>query len=447
MRRHTLALFLMLSAALPGLARKPGDTIKPGWNLFSKQQDMQLGQQAARQIVQQYQIVDNREMQEYVTRIGKRLAAVKEADEYPYTFTVVNDKSINAFALPGGPTFVHTGLLAAADNEAQVAGVLAHEISHVALRHGTNQASKANLLQIPALIAGVATGNNLWASLIQIGATGMMLKFSRTAESQADLLGTQIMAKAGYNPVEMARFFEKLEAEGGSRAPQFLSDHPNPGNRVKAVEEEVRGLPRGAYNANAGDFSAMKRLSLQYAGGARPGSPQQSASPSAPPAAPSGSMKQLQGREFALSYPGQWEVFGDNNSASFTIAPRQGIVQGRNGAQIGYGAMVSYFFPKDTRGKGLKDYTNELIHNLHSQNPSMQLSSQNQRKLKIDGNQALISMMQSESPFPGRTEVDMLLTVERPEGVLYMVCIAPDKEFRDVQRTFEDMIQSVRFSN
>src|SRR5258706_1714563 len=229
-----------------GLRRRPGLEGKPGFNLFSKQHDIQLGLQTAAQVSKQYQVVPNQELQDCLRRVGERLAAQKEPREsgLQFTYTLVNDKTVNAFALPGGPTFVHTGLILAADNEAQVAGVLAHEMSHVILRHGTNQASKANLMQIPALLAGAATGSNLLDQLANLGAVGMLLKFSRNDESQADALGTKIMNEAGYNPIEMAHFLEKLQAEGGSRAPQFLSDHPNPGNRVQAVQAEIRALPQ-----------------------------------------------------------------------------------------------------------------------------------------------------------------------------------------------------------
>src|SRR5712692_8193313 len=247
--RHTLTIVMAMILTVPALARRPGEDIKPGFNLFSKQQDIQLGLAAASEVRKQYQVVPNQELQDYIRRIGERLAAQKEPREsgFQFTYTLVNDKSVNAFALPGGPTFVHTGLILAADNEAQVAGVLAHEISHVILRHGTNQASKANLMQIPALLAGAVTGSDLLAQLTNLGAVGFLLKFSRTAESEADALGTRIMNEAGYNPIEMAHFFEKLQAEGGSRAPQFLSDHPNPGNRVSAVETEIRALPQHQY--------------------------------------------------------------------------------------------------------------------------------------------------------------------------------------------------------
>jgi hypothetical protein len=152
------------------------------------------------------------------------------------------------------------------------------------------------------------------------------------------------MNDAGYNPVEMARFFEKLEAEGGSRAPQFLSDHPNPGNRVAAVQAEIRGLPQRQYGANVGDFAAMKSLVVKLpTPPAKPGAaPANAAAPSSA-SRPSGGFKQFKGREVALSYPDNWQVFGDSNSATVTIAPREGVVQtAGGGVNVGYGVIVSF---------------------------------------------------------------------------------------------------------
>jgi predicted Zn-dependent protease len=249
--------------ALPGLAQLP--QFKPGFNLFSKDQEIQLGKEAAGQVDKQMEVIADPELNAYISSIGSKLAAQPPAGKYPYTFKVVNDSSINAFALPGGPTFVHTGLIAAADNESQLAGVLAHEISHVALRHGTNQASKANLIQLPAALAGqVAGSGSMLGQLSQLGiglgANSVLLKFSRSAESQADLMGAQIAASAGYNPVEMARFFKKLEGDGGSSGPQFFSDHPNPGNRMEAIENEIRYMPERQYDADTGQLARMKGI-------------------------------------------------------------------------------------------------------------------------------------------------------------------------------------------
>lgn len=251
---------LFVTAAL---ARRPGEPLRPGYNLFSRQQDVQLGQANAKKVLEQYQVVKNQFLQDYVARVGNRLANATEAKQsgFQFNFTVLNVGEINAFALPGGPMFIYTGLLKTCDNEAQLAGVMGHEMSHVILRHGTHEATKANFIQLPALLAGVVIGEDTVAGKLAniglgLGANSVILKFSRDAETEADALGSHLMAEAGYNPIEMAHFFEKLAA--GPRPPQFLSDHPNPGNREKAIQAELQTLPQRSYTWQTGDFSRMK---------------------------------------------------------------------------------------------------------------------------------------------------------------------------------------------
>ena len=259
------AFIVFVLLATSALAQGPTQ-IKPGFNFFSKQQDMQLGQEAAAQVRKQLTVIKDPTLTAYVNAVGKRLMASQEAKAsgFPFTFEVVADPSINAFALPGGPMFINTGLLRAVDNEAELAGVMGHEMSHVILRHATNQASKANLIELPAALAGELAGNgSMIGQLAQLGigfgANSVLLKFSRTAESQADLMGSHLMAEAGYDPMEMAKFFEKLSANGGSSASQFLSDHPNPGNREKAIEQEAARLPEQTYGYQTGKFQQMKK--------------------------------------------------------------------------------------------------------------------------------------------------------------------------------------------
>ena len=214
-------------------------------------------------------IVQNPELDNYIGSLGQTLVKSRYAGSYPYEFAVVLDPNINAFSLPGGPVFINTGLIAAADNEGQLAGVMAHEISHVALRHATNQASKANLVALPAKLAGLAGGGTMLGELAQLGigfgAKSVLLTFSRSAESQADYNGALIMADAGYNPIEMARFFQKLEAKYGNGI-QFLSDHPSPGNRVAAVDEEIHQMPPRAWNADTGRFPRIRDLVARLTG-------------------------------------------------------------------------------------------------------------------------------------------------------------------------------------
>ena len=240
--------------------------VKPGFNLFSEQQDVEIGRQSAAEAERQLPLLNDRRVEGYATEIIRRLAAAAPGAKYPYQIRVVNASDINAFSLPGGFMYVNRGLIEAARTEPELAAVLAHEMAHVALRHGTHQASKANFIELPAAIAGAVIGNNsMLGSLarlgINLGAESVLLKYSRTAESEADANGALIMNDTGYNPIEMARFFQKLESEGSkgnSLLASWLSDHPSPGNRVKAVEDEIRYLPKTSYSEM--DPAALPRV-------------------------------------------------------------------------------------------------------------------------------------------------------------------------------------------
>ena len=257
-----LAVLLLAGSMAWGQQLK---SLKPGFDMFTPQQDVQLGREAAAQVEKTQPVVKNAQIDSYINELGHRLAQSPHAGNFPFSFHVIYDKNINAFALPGGPIFVNTATFLAADNEAQLAGVLAHEMSHIALRHGTHQASKGNVINLLAGLAGAATGNGLMGALaregINLGANSVLLHYSRDAESEADYNGAQIMADAGYDPRQMAEFFRKLETHSNSSAvAQFLSDHPNPGNRVTAVEKEVQLMPSRTYNANTGHFRQIQQV-------------------------------------------------------------------------------------------------------------------------------------------------------------------------------------------
>src|SRR3989337_1871433 len=168
--RGAVALVVTLALVLAPLAQAARTLLKPGWNMFSAQQDIEVGQQVSKEAEQQLRMLNDRRVDNYLNNLGRKLAAKAPGEKYPYQFKVVNDRAINAFALPGGPIYINRGILEAADNEAQLAGVLAHEIAHVALRHGTNQASKAYVAQAPlAVLGGVLGSNSVGSVLAQLG--------------------------------------------------------------------------------------------------------------------------------------------------------------------------------------------------------------------------------------------------------------------------------------
>ena len=253
MRRISILLLLsaMSFAGLAYVVQSTPALPDPGNTGVSKEQQEQLGQQTAAEVYKQMPVMpDGSAETQYVQQLGRKLVSVIPPDNsWPYQFHVVPQKEINAFALPGGPIFVNVGTITAAADEAQLAGVMAHEISHVYMQHSIKQMKKQQLQQGVVGILGAVLGQSggTTAALARLGiglGSGMLsLKYSRSDEAQADSVGAVLMYKVGYQPVELAQFFQTLEQQGGAGGPNFLSDHPNPGNRVAAIQEEIKGWP------------------------------------------------------------------------------------------------------------------------------------------------------------------------------------------------------------
>ena len=322
--------------------------LKPPWNMYSPQTDVQLGRKNAQLLEERLPLCKDPKVDEYLTKLGMRLVSKlpTRGIQYPWEFHCVNDKSINAFALPGGFVFVNRGAIEVSDSEAQLAAVMGHELSHVALRHGTAQASKAQLAQGAAGIFGGlfggSTGGDLLTEGVALGAGGLLLRYSRGDETQADVMGTQVIYDAGYDPRAMAQFFEKLQAEtAGKNPPQFLSDHPNPDHRVERVDEEIDKLGGPPANAkrDSAEFEAIKRevLALPVVKKVAPATAAGSASP--PPPA-SSHFSEYEGSSFKLKYPDNWGKTDSDDGASF--APVGGVVQTSGGqGALAYGLIVS----------------------------------------------------------------------------------------------------------
>jgi predicted Zn-dependent protease len=264
------ALTIVLSISAAGLLAQT--VVKPPKNKYTPQQDVKLGKEAAAEVRKEYPLIEDRRITRYLSTLGDRLVAAAPASlkepVYEYSFTPVNLKEINAFALPGGPMFVNRGMFDAAASEAEVVGVMSHELAHVLLRHGTANVTKAQnpwlqLGQIAGVVGGAAVGGAAGSAIAQgsqFGLGTVLLRYSRDFEKQADLLGAQTMAQAGYDPRALARMFETIERESqGSSGggPQWLSSHPDPGNRSQYITREAEQLTL-ASAADDRDFEPVK---------------------------------------------------------------------------------------------------------------------------------------------------------------------------------------------
>ncbi len=442
--RSLLLPFLLVAGGIYGATQ-----VRPGFNLFSRDHDVQLGKEAQQEVEKQVPVVHNApELERYVSDLGAKLARASQAPDYPYNFHVVADKNINAFALPGGPVYVNTATISAAANEAQLAGVMAHEISHVALRHSTNQASKAYAWQIPVALAGGLAGGSLLGQLTQLGISlgvnSVLLKYSRDAEHDADIVGAQTMARAGYDPIEMARFFETLKAKGGNQGLQFLSDHPSPGNRVQYVSAEVKTLPQRQYTTGSSDFSRYRDMAARVPVPDPKRAYNDPSSGSHPhPEFPSGQMNTFQGSGFRIGYPSNLQPYGQQGDPTVTIAPREGLVKNASGGvEIGMGMIVGYFSPDSN---DLNTATNQFVQDLRGKNPDLRPLRGQQQKVVVDGNNGESLILSGTSPLGKQRELDSVLTVSRPQGLFYVILISPESDYTSLRPTFVQIENSIRF--
>src|SRR5215468_6515296 len=441
-----------LALSTPAFAQRT--QLRPGWNLFSVDQDIAVGKQNAVGAERQLPMCNAPKVDAYLTQLGMRLVAHLDTHgaQYPWEFHCVNDRAINAFALPGGYVFVNRGAIEAADNEAQLAGVMAHEISHVALRHGTNQASKAQATQGLLGIAGGLFGNGVSGALLtQLGsfaAGGVLLRYSRTPETQAVVSGTQVLYDSGYDPRAMAQFFEKLEVETkGKNPPEFFSDHPNPDHRVERVDEEIQklgGIPPNA-RRDSQEFEAAKRevMNLPIV---KKGTQGAAAAVHAP-APPSGNYATYQADRYTLRYPDNWKKYPDNSGSGVSFAPEGGVVDDGSGhSALAYGLIVSVAQAKGEANDAdaLSAATQQVIQELQKSNPNMKITRQ-PAHVRLNGKPGLATYLSNDSPVGGQ-ETDWVITTLRPEGLVYFVCVAPQPAFKKYDKTFTTILDSMRFA-
>lgn len=212
--------------------------------LLPPREEERLGRQLQRQVLEEMTVLENDRIQTYIDQLGIKVvrAAGGKPQGIDYSFTVLKDDQVNAFAMPGGDIYVYTGLLEAASSEAELMSVLSHEVAHVTERHIAEQLVAQYGLQA---LAGAALGNNpgvLSQILASVAGQGYLLKFSRSAETQADRTGLKYLVRAGYNPVGFVEFFQKLEQQGGAQPPEFLSSHPSPTNRISNARRIIAGM-------------------------------------------------------------------------------------------------------------------------------------------------------------------------------------------------------------
>ena len=449
------AVFLALSSAFAQT------TIKLPKNNFTPEQDVELGRKAAAQVRQQYPIIKDEAISRYLTKLGDRLVAVAPPDlnqsVYEYSFTPVNLKEINAFALPGGPMFVQRGMFDAAASEGEVIGVMAHELSHVLLRHGTANATKAQspwlqLGQLAGIVGGAVVGGGAGSAIIQgsqLGLGSLLLRYSRDFEKQADLLGAQLMARAGYDPRALAHMFETIAAESkGNRNPEWMSSHPDPGNRTAYITKEAEALALGPepdtreFAATRTRFASLPAATstADLARRGEPGTARSVGTPGQPVQAAGAQYRAINGGVFQARIPSDWSAL--SSSRSIKVVPENGYGE-LNGETV-FTHGVEFGIARGT-SRDLGQATSAWLQAMTNANPDMRMGDQ--QNSRLSQRNAIWTTLANSSPLGGAEHVNVYTTFLVNGTLFYYLTIAPDADREKLEPAFQQIGQSIRITD
>lgn len=470
-RYRNLAAAALFSAILTlPLVVSAQTQIKMPKNKYKVSQDVELGGKAAAEVDRQFPILNDADAQRYVERVGKRLvAAIPPQFQQPafnYRFKVVNARDINAFALPGGPMYVNRGMIEAAKNEGEMAGVMAHEISHVALRHATAQETKRTsagnqILAIGAILGGAVVGGEAGAQLGAAAVSTVFLRYSRDYETQADILGAQIMAAAGYDPHDLANMFRTIQNQsgGGGGGGDWFSSHPNPANRYEKINQEAAALRvNGTPIKITRDFErvqsrlrgmpkapSMEEIERGIKNGQGNTSQNTPASPTAGgkytssvPYPATATRLYSSGGFFRMNIPNNWKDFPSGSDVQFAPAGAYGD-QG-----ITHGAMAGTYDPGQSASlaQASNDYMMSVLENNNYLNQRGGLL-----QTKVAGRNGYTGQLSGLSPVTGRTELVTIYTALLGNGQLfYVATVVPENESSRFSIAFRSMLSSLKIT-
>jgi len=456
-----LACLVVLSPQLGGQTR-----VQAPKNKFTPEQDVKLGLEAAAEVEKAMPLIKDEALADYVEGVGNRLVAVAPPEfnhpEYKYSFTLVDQKAINAFALPGGPMFLNRGMIEAADSEAGMAGVMAHELAHVLLRHGTANVTKAQnpwlqLGNAAGVIAGAIVGGGAGQAIAtgtQFGLGTVLLKYSREYEKQADLLGAQLMARSGYDPRQLARMFEKIAAESTGGAPEWMSSHPNPGNRTAYIEQEAAQLEIAEREQDDEDFERARAKLAAMPPSPSPeevarraksqgeGVPSEMGTLGEPVPLPSARYRTVRGGSvLTVDVPDNWQAMSSNNRLRFVPRNAYGQIDGQ--------AVFTHGVELGTARAGTRDLesaTRQFLDNLAASNPGLRLAGQ-QETVRLSQRTAIATPLTGRSGVGGEERIGVYTTFLADGTLFYYVWVVPASDYAAYRDTFDRVGRSIRLTD
>jgi len=473
---------LLLITPLISFSQAGQSGARRAFNLFSPKQEIEIGRQSSVAVEKRLPLLSDAGVNEYINRLGQTLIARAPGERYPYSFKIVNVSEVNAFAFPGGPIYVTRGAIEAARSEDELAGALAHEIAHVALRHGASQASKAYLAQAGlGALGGFGPEDaapNIIGAIGGFGFNTAFLKHGREAEAEAQALGAQILTRAGYDPREMTAFFRALrrgERVEASKLRTFLDDHPD-----DRAEEQVE-RPK-ASRAAAGDFRRIQThiaelplaydvLTIARRGPTAIEETRNRAPQNVKVVRPSSHFQNYWrpgGFWFQVPYPDNWMAYPSSDGLGVTFVPPGGFVEARRPSCLVYGAVVNRYRPigdnslwtgirqrsfRYIGGRGaLVEATNDLLDSALQNNPHLDFARGSDRRGSIDGTPIIALTLVGRSPATGRGERVQIYARELEDSdsdsdIVYAIFVAPDDEYDNFRPVFERMLRGLKIND
>ena len=466
--RNFAAIVLVWTILVTPLAAIAQTQVKAPKNKYKVQDDVKLGRDYSVQVEREFPILRDADSTAYLESVGRRLVGAIPAEfqqpAFQYSFKIVNARDINAFALPGGPMYVNRGMIEAARTEGEMAGVMAHEISHVALRHSTAQATQQSnplkqILGVGAILGGAILGGETGAALGQTLYSGLFVyPYSREYETQADILGAQMLARAGYDPRDLANMFRTIEEQSGGSGPEWLSTHPAPANRYENINREADRLEvsrnpikltRGFERIQARMRSLPRAKSMKEIAedNKRNGGGNNSGGGSSTSGGryesrveyPSARTRSYQPANWMqLSVPENWRAFSDQSGVSY--AP-----EGAYGDQgITHGVFIGTYKARSRNlGEATEEYVSELL-----RNNSYLSGNSGYTRTVVSGRTAYARVFSGRSPITGTTEVTTIYTLTLSDGqLLYIATVAPQNQASNYNYAFRNLIRSIRLND
>ena len=412
-------------------------------NFFSLKQDIEIGSESSKEAEQLLPLVRD---DAYLRGIGERLIQNRSIPALRYRFRIVNSKDVNSLGFPGGPIYIYRGLLQSASNDDELAAILAHELGHIASRHGTEQLSRQLIVQAPIAIAAGLTATEAWKEQlgklgISFGIDAPFLRYSRDQELEASLMALQLMSDARFDPNAFRTLLEKVnEVQTGepSRAPAFIFNHPQSETLAQEIAEEIERFVGVRHAHASAEFRAF-RAGLQKL--AYPLAKNAAAEP------PSDSTAKIFTHPqdyYRLGYPDGWQVTRTGTNGAI-ITPVDGVQSSRNGDDVTHGVMFDLFdIAVPDRSLTLEQATNRLIVFLRQRNQSLRIVPGAQTQTLISDEPGVRTVMIGKGNSSNSSEVVWVVTRLYYQSLFYMVFVAPEDEFATYQPTFEQMIRSVR---